>query len=42
MTGSAAFQAAGRWELFRALGAIAGDPAERRHGVRGSRLGRAG
>ena len=28
MTGSAAFQAAGRWELFRALGAVAGDPAD--------------
>jgi len=28
VTGSAAFQAAGRWELFRALGAVAGDPAD--------------
>jgi hypothetical protein len=30
MTGSAALQAAGRWELFRALGAVAGDPADAR------------
>jgi Nitrate reductase delta subunit len=28
MTGSAAPAAAGRWELFRALGAVAGDPAD--------------
>ena len=28
MTGSAALQAAGRWELFRALGAVAGHPAD--------------
>ena len=28
MTGSAPFQAAGRWELLRALGAVAGDPAD--------------
>jgi hypothetical protein len=28
MTGSAPFQAAGHWELLRALGAVAGDPAD--------------
>ena len=30
MTGAAAPPAAGRWELFRALGAVAGDPADAR------------
>ncbi len=30
MTGAAASPAAGRWELFRALGAVAGEPADAR------------